>query len=195
MGKDNKMLAGIVPIEIWRKMLRVGNSLDIDKGGMYDSRSGAINVWASPEDKPAGWEHVTIDKGALDYPRSIVGTISWEPTAQLVDEKWEDAAKIFFDICPYERWRVEKREICAEKTILESEVEWMTEKALFLLLVASKELDPPGGIFCRFCDAYVKVTLFNEFIDHLVEIHNVDVKSVILGDRFIIETGTGTIEV
>ncbi len=35
-----------------------------------------MNLWAGPEDKPAGWpEEVPITNGALSYPRSFVGAI------------------------------------------------------------------------------------------------------------------------
>jgi len=62
----------VIPAELWRRLLEKGEELDLNQGGLWDSRAGAINLWASPEDKPKGWEEVEITKGALNYPRSYV---------------------------------------------------------------------------------------------------------------------------
>jgi len=195
MGADDKRLVGFVPMDVWHKMLMVGHSLDLNKGGLYDSRSGAVNVWASPEDKPDGWGNVEILPGGLDYPRALVGTVSFERTEELKNDEWIESAKIFIEPSPSERWEADGISSRLEKAVLESEWNWLIEKTFQLMLLAVSEIEPPEGLFCRFCDAYVKVALLNDFIVHLQEEHNVVVKSVTLGEKTVIETETGTIEV
>lgn len=53
---------------------RVVRKEDIDKGGLYDSRSRAINIWCSSEDKSVGYRY-KIRKKALNCPRDYIVTI------------------------------------------------------------------------------------------------------------------------
>ena len=61
-----------IPAELWRRILEKGRELDLERGGLWDSRLGAINLWASPEDKPEGWDGIKITRGALQYPLSLI---------------------------------------------------------------------------------------------------------------------------
>jgi len=195
MGEE-KRLVGIVPQSTWLKMLAVGHSLDINKGGLYDSRAGCVDIWASPEDKPAGWESIEITKGALDFPRSYVGAVCSEPVDEYVKSgKWIGRFKLFLEVTPYDRWEKEGRKIRSEKDVLEGEWVWITAKAMHLLQLAETEIEPPEGLYCHLCDAYIKVLLLNDFIKHLIEMHGIGVKSVTLGERVMIETDSGIIEV
>lgn len=71
--------------ETWRNLLRKANELDINKGGYCDARSGVINFWCGPENKPDGflWD---IEKHQLDYPREYVGDVTpvWSDESDLI---------------------------------------------------------------------------------------------------------------
>lgn len=49
--------------------------LDIRRGGHCDWRSGAVNLWSSPENCPEGQENLVYLKGAIGYPRNFIGTV------------------------------------------------------------------------------------------------------------------------
>ena len=61
-----------------------GNRRDLNRNGYYDVRSGAINIWCGPDDKPACWPE-EISQGCLDYPREVVGTVYWN---------WDDQGRL-----------------------------------------------------------------------------------------------------
>jgi len=77
-----------------RKILKVGHELDVNKNGLFDARSGCVNIWCSPEDKPSCWPK-EIMQGGLDYPRDYVAGIYWE---------WndKDQAELVVEVEPYE---------------------------------------------------------------------------------------------
>ena len=60
----------VIPAGLWRKLLEKGRQLDLNRGGL----------WASPEDKPKGWEEVEITKGALNHPRSYICLLYTSPS-------------------------------------------------------------------------------------------------------------------
>lgn len=90
-----------------RKLLEFGREDDINRGGYCDARSGVVNFWCGPENKPICWGEPT--QGALDYPRDYVGGLYWtlddtntglcidltpyalldSTTNELSDETWE----------------------------------------------------------------------------------------------------------
>src|SRR5262249_62215855 len=41
--------------EFVQRLLATGRAFDLETGGLSDARSGVINVWCSPDDKPACW--------------------------------------------------------------------------------------------------------------------------------------------
>lgn len=76
-----------------QKLLAVGHQFDLNKNGLYDARSGVVNVWASPEDKPTCWTP-EITQGTLNFPRDYVGGLYWD---------WLDdhSATLYLDATPY----------------------------------------------------------------------------------------------
>jgi hypothetical protein len=73
------------PKETWQQLLRKANELDINKGGYCDARSGVINFWCGPENKPKDWMW-NIEKHQLNYPREYIGdaTPVWDEEGNLV---------------------------------------------------------------------------------------------------------------
>ena len=78
---------------IWQ-LLAISRQEDIEQGGLCDARSGCVNFWCSPEDKPACWD-AKIRAGALAYPRSYVGALDWEWSE-------DETATLFVAVSPYD---------------------------------------------------------------------------------------------
>jgi len=69
---------------------------DLNRDGVCDARSGVVNFWCTPDDKPDGWD-AEITQGALDFPREYVGGVYFE---------WDDAggdrrARTYVEAQPY----------------------------------------------------------------------------------------------
>src|SRR5712692_2456976 len=79
----------------WRGLLKYSRELDLDKGSYYDGRSGAINFWCGPTDKPIDWTG-RITKGALKHARAYVGAV-------LGDHKGSGKVKLHFEVSAYDR--------------------------------------------------------------------------------------------
>ena len=117
-----------------RKVLAVGHELDVNKNGLYDTRLGCVNIWCSPEDKPACWSKEVI-KGDLNYPRDYVAGLYWD-----------ERLALFIEVEPYELIREKeihdhvRRWIPPEERITEEEWEelfkWSIEKVEYLLNVS-----------------------------------------------------------
>jgi hypothetical protein len=109
----------ITPIE-WRAVLRVGHDVDINKGGLWDARSGCVNIWAAPDDKPEGWPaNVEITQGGLDYPRSFVADVSmqWPEDGPVNWDDREHRYPVVADITCYdlhEAWKATLRSATAQ---------------------------------------------------------------------------------
>jgi|GEM_PF-6135038 len=101
------------------RMKMIGNELDIDNGGYFDSRMGAINIWCGPEDKPESWE-AEIIQAALNHPRCIVGTLQWTWIS-------DNEAELTLCICPYELEDQKK------PVVVEDLLKWLEIKVAFLL--------------------------------------------------------------
>ena len=50
-----------------RQLLKTASEFDLNKDGLYDGRSGCVNIWASQDDKPSCWS-VEVTKGDFDFP-------------------------------------------------------------------------------------------------------------------------------
>jgi len=134
-------------------MLDKAIELDINRGGLWDARSGAINLWCSPTDKPRGWENVKIDKCALNYPRSFVASfyvefLEVEERTEMRDidlielakftgwvftypvQRLEGLVRIHLVIAPYDKMRQihGKLHDRPEKYVSEEDKEWCLEK-------------------------------------------------------------------
>jgi hypothetical protein len=96
MRQEEKRVIATVNRRAWDRMLRLSGELDLNKGGYYDGRSGCINLWCGPEDKPESWKDIDITKGALNFPRSYIGCID----AEFIND---DTIEIQVSVIPYER--------------------------------------------------------------------------------------------
>jgi len=103
-----------------RKILDYGRTHDLQKNGLYDGRSGCINIWCSPEDKPECWVEPT--KGSLIYPRDFVGTLFWQAQGTLYTLK--------VDISPYHLLE-SSRSVSDDE--LDECLNWVLEKVRHLL--------------------------------------------------------------
>lgn len=110
------------------------SDLDLNKGGVYDGRGGCINVWCSPEDKPANWRW-EITQAALNSPREFVGTITpiWDKEVEHV----VGLRIVSFNYCLHRELEklnpqlspAEIRERCKNRP---DEIEWVTQKLIEL---------------------------------------------------------------
>ncbi|MFQ6027528.1 MAG: hypothetical protein ACE5Q6_08555 [Dehalococcoidia bacterium] len=179
-----------VSASTWRQMLRIAHILDVGRGGLYDARSGCINLWVSPDDHPPCWDGVDMTAGVFREPREYLGGIM----AKLTEDLRE--AVLTLEVTPYER--MPKRQPGRFPEPLEDEWEWVTRKANDLLELAERTIEPPGAdfsTFCRFCEAPVKASLLNDFLEHLQGEHNLNIIAVGLGNPAIVMTNIGPLEV
>lgn len=111
---------------VWGKMKNIGHRLDVsaDPPGLYDARAMAINIWASPEDKPLTWEGIEISRGVFPQPRDYVGCIE-------LDLEHPDTHECRLVLAGLEERRLD-----------EEEWEWLEQKANELLALAEAELKP-----------------------------------------------------
>jgi hypothetical protein len=67
----------------WFWLLKKAHDFDLDAGGYADPRSGCINFWVGPDNKPPGYDH-PITAGTLDYPREYLGEVfpQWDEQAE-----------------------------------------------------------------------------------------------------------------
>jgi len=172
-----------VPPHMWSRMLHLSYVLDLNKGGMYDGRSGCINVWASPDNYPPALRGVEITRGALIYPRSYVGGVM--STGVNLSGK----VALELELTIYDR---------GENPETEEDWAWLTAKVDHLLTLAEFQPEPVGsdtGIYCKLCDRAVPVLILNEYLDHLARDHNITITSVTLGSPTVISTNIGPIKI
>ena len=151
-----------------RKMIEIGHEFDLNQDGYYDARSGYINIWCGPADKPACWDH-QIDQGNLDYPRDYIGSVRWE---------WgRDFATLYINADPYA--------LLDDRQLTEAEwdqlLDWVQEKVMFLVRMAS--IHPDTGIKCPFC-SFVLPPSWNDFLNlcvHIEGTHKKRVEEIVLG--------------
>ena len=190
---------GRVSRDVWYKMLKIAHELDLNKGGICDARSGAINLWVSPEDKPSDyiWE---ITKGALNYPREYLAGLY----GQFVDE---NTVELYLEITNYARmdearerfkrgeisWMEFKEIVDLAERGTDEEWRWTMEKVNWLIEQAKAESVFKEIVYCPFCGReFPELKLFNEFVEHIAS--HVKVKAVIMGgDGWLIETEKGTL--
>lgn len=166
------------------RLLQTGQRHDINRGGLYDARSGCVNIWCSPQDKPSCWD-VEIDAGALNYPRSYVGALYWE---------WEEdeLATLRVEVTPYDLLdRHGRKGIPVEAW--EEILRWTEEKARELLALAANAPEIIGT-HCPFC-AYMLPTgeLLNTLLAHITGEHPQEkLKAFVFGERMEIVTQNDT---
>jgi len=142
-------LDAITPRE-WRAVLRAARELDLDRGGYWDGRSGAVNAWCGPEDKPAGWPAaVEITRGALPHPRSFVAScwLEW-PDDGPIDWGTAHTLPVVADITVYDvrDWRARRRRTDPGQRVtgrVPGDVAWLKRHWRQLLALARSRMPQP----------------------------------------------------
>jgi hypothetical protein len=166
-----------------RRLLATGRAFDLEQGGLYDARSGVVNVWASPDDKPACWD-VRITPGGLSHPREYVGALGW-------DWRDDDLADLYVEATPYALLDHRRRRSLSEQEWQEI-LAWLQEKAMGL--VRLDHLEPRVvGVHCPFCDFILPAgELLNGLIEHIAVAHpEVRLRGVTLADPPVLSTDRG----
>jgi hypothetical protein len=104
MEAAHRLTLGAITPRDWQAVLRAARELDLDRGGYWDGRSGAVNAWCGPDDRPTGWpEEVPIRCGALRHPRAFVAScwLEW-PKDEPADGNSEDHLPVVAEITCYE---------------------------------------------------------------------------------------------
>lgn len=175
-----------------QKLLDVGNQFDLEKNGLFDARSGVVNIWCSPDDKPSCW-NIEVTQGGLSHPREYVGALGWDNYDE-ADDTWE----LYIEATPYtlrdhkspkDQWSGKWTAITDEEW--DSLMKWVGEKANMLIRLA--ELHPTVvGTRCPFCDFVLPAgEILNILVDHVFQTHRIHIKSVTLGDPTVLETEKG----
>ena len=130
--------------EFLQRLLATGRAFDLERGGLYDARSGVVNLWCSPDDKPACWNR-SISRGGLSYPREYVGALAWD---------WldDDRAELYVEAAPYALIERRRREPLPEPAWQEI-LAWVREKALGMVRLA--RLEPRIVGTCCPCCSFV----------------------------------------
>jgi hypothetical protein len=142
-------LGAITPRE-WRAVLQVAHELDLNQGGYWDGRSGAVNAWCGPDDKPAGWPaEVEITRGALAHPRSFVAAC-WLEWPEDGAARWDSdqALPIVADITVYDvrDWQQRRRRTNPDQRVtgrVRGDVAWLERHWRELLALARSRLPRP----------------------------------------------------
>jgi len=87
--REVKKYLSEMPLSTFQLLLDAGRKHDINDGGLWDARSGVVNFWCSPEDKPEFWREPT--QGTLNHPRDYVGGVYYD----------HDEGQIFISVTPY----------------------------------------------------------------------------------------------
>jgi hypothetical protein len=191
---------GTVNRDVWFKMLQIAHDFDLDKGGLYDARSGAINIWCSPEDKPDDYMF-EITRGALNFPRNFMASIYGQFTRSgknvelyLVIHNYgrEDHAKALLNDGKIS-WREYKDMLELVERGTPSEWRWVEDKARWLIETARKESVFKDIVFCPFCGVeFPELQLFNDFVLHIMK--HTKVKKIVMGeDGIYVETENGVL--
>ncbi|KXB01492.1 hypothetical protein AKJ41_01245, partial [candidate division MSBL1 archaeon SCGC-AAA259O05] len=134
---------------------------------LYDSRSGVINIWCSPRDKPEGYGY-EIRRGALNHPRDYVATI-----VPRRGDSGSSTVDLELQVDP-ERGGTEPLEHRAEPTA--GERRWAKEKLDELIEMGEEEGVFEEVLICPLCGGEVGANTFNGFVEHIAT--HVEVDSV-----------------
>jgi hypothetical protein len=142
-------LGAITPSE-WRSVLQAARELDLNQGGYWDGRSGAVNAWCGPDDKPDGWPpDVEITRGALAYPRSFVATC-WLEWPEDGPTRWDSGEQlpIQADISIYDvrDWQQKRRRTDPGQRVtgrVRGDVIWLKRHWRQLLALARARMPKP----------------------------------------------------
>jgi hypothetical protein len=169
--------------DLLRQLLATGRAWDLERGGLYDARSGVVNIWCSPDDKPACWDR-PISRGGLRYPREYVGGLGWE---------WrdDDHAELCVEAAPYALLDQRRRRSLSEQE-WQGILAWLREKAMGLVRLA--RLEPQVvGTRCPFCSFVLPAgELLNDLLTHIAANHSdVSLRGVVLGEAVVLQTDRG----
>jgi hypothetical protein len=166
-----------------RQLLAAGRAWDLEQGGLYDARSGVINIWCSPDDKPACWDR-PISRGGLRHPREYVGGLGCEWPA-------DDHAELYVEAAPYALLERKPRRPLAEQE-WEEILAWLRAKAMELVRLARLEPQVVGAC-CPFCPFVLPAgELLNGLLEHVAAAHSeVGLRAVTLGDPPMLGTDRG----
>ncbi len=167
-----------------RQLLQTASEFDLNKGGYFDGRSGVVNLWAGPDDKPTCW-NVEITKGGLKHPRDYVGGLYWDWLS-------DDLASLYLDATPYallDKARKDRQELPEETW--RSIGDWLKVKAQELIRLA--QLQPEMvGTQCPLCHFVLPTGhLLNDLLDHMAREHQSKIKEVVLGETTVVVTDRG----
>ena len=172
-----------VPRWVYFNMHKVAKEEDINKGGLFDSRTGgAINIWVSPRDKPSDWVF-PITRGSLRYARSFLASIlpkfvkdSVELTVVIRNYTREDHAK---NLMGDER----KHQLILAKEGTEAEWKWVKEKVSYLIVRAyelGEDLAYLGFVRCVVCGDIIRIRTVNDYVAHLVRRDGIRPKALVI---------------
>ena len=161
---DEEVIA-VVPYWQWYNMKEIAIREDLDRGGLYDCRVGAILIWCSPEDKPEGLD-IEITRGALKYPREYIAVIytSLDPIKEMF--KRPESVVLYLVVDSFRK---------SEKVW-----DWAREKALDLIRRAKEmgeRLEAYGYWRCPICGGILKLRIVNNAVEHLAK--HEEVKAVV----------------
>ena len=169
---------------------RTAQAFDLNKGGCFDSRSGCVNCWASPEDKPACFD-VPIEQGALKYPRELVGSLYFTWTD-------DNTVSLWIEQCCYAMSDSDigrrARKLTPEQ--IDGLLDW-TEAKVQELVRLSALCPDVGGLKCPCCNYVLPVgRLFNELIDHIQTVHpGFGLRGITLGDGIVLDGVDGSVRI
>ena len=158
-------IIGVVQYWQWHNMKDIAIREDLNKGGLFDCRAGAILIWCSPEDKPEGLD-IEITKGTLKYAREYIAVIytSLDPIREMF--KRPESVVLYLVVDSFRK---------SEKVW-----NWTKEKVLDLIKRAGEmgeRLEAYGYWRCPICGDILKLKVVNSAIEHLAE--HEEVKAVV----------------
>jgi len=176
----------VVDRQFVQKLLSVGRAFDVDQGGYYDARSGVVNFWCGPDNKPSCWPN-DIKIGGLKHPRDYVGGLYWEVEG--------DEFHLYLEADPFSllEFRSGDRynKDCLSKDDSDSVFDWLKEQADGLIRLAGVSVESKGTK-CPFCDYVSPPTeLLNDLMDHMEGHDGVKVTGIFMGKSIVIETNRG----
>ena len=117
-----------------------------DPAAIFEAGSGGFQVWCTPNDRPSGWNGISMQSGAFSKPCEYVGSVHW---------KWEDETIVGLNIETGAYALAEQRpdEYCNltdipegfnRRTIFnrDADIEWLMEKVAWLFAEAGVPLPP-----------------------------------------------------
>jgi hypothetical protein len=133
-----------------KPVLDLARQLDIatnpHPSAIFEAGSGGFQVWCTPQDRPQGWNGITMTPGAFAKPCEFVGSVHWN---------WDDDEIIGLQVetTAYALAEQKPDEYCNLKEIPEgldrhtifnrnADIEWLKEKVTWLFEAAGVPCPP-----------------------------------------------------